>query len=733
MHELKVPPPKKILMPPSAQSSSTQGRIDSLTGLRFIAALLVFVHHFEGRFGFSGTGLPLANSAVSFFFVLSGFILTLVYGQRFENSHRRLPDANGFAKDVISFLKKRFARLWPLHFVCLLICVATVRYLNLDFWVIVTNLFLVHSWTGHFAYVDGLNNVSWSISTELFFCFAFPLFVTGGYRQFLWRYGFLILGTLGCLILLNFAIEFEWISRPTQTLIIRANPLMRLFEFATGILTAYLFTRAAKRVDRGVLADTTFEVGALSLVIVWWVFICWFDILKLVPVTPLVGNSVGTWIWFCSAAPLFALVVWTFTRSNGLLSKVLASPVMVHLGEISFAFYMIHSLVMRVIGAESAPSLIESKLTVVLLSLAASLAAAELLYQLVEMPCKDGVNALLNGPPIEAIARFRGAIGRVLFKPLTGIAVLVLLAATGVVHQNSLAEYEQARIGQIVQRSSAAHKQVEFVDASKLQGCLLEIDDDSIAVELAWKASDVFSLKRRTIYLMDRNMKRIKTEKIHWNIHSSAFSAEQKYDLVEFDRSEFPDLHRIMLAWENNKGERATLSKNRSASALELLELHCVDPELAAIDTFSMPAGKLRSVIEQLPQEQPYVPMGENATLCGYECLPTQEGGLLINLVWKLKPELTKRRVLNFLDEDTTLLGAYGDVAMLLFVRRVMKGPEERLFLDQLSIPPEKCKGARIITVGFWDEQAKQMVQIENGETLAEGTRLVIGRINHVD
>jgi len=105
----------------------------------------------------------------------------------------------------------------------------------------------------------------------------------------------------------------------------------------------------------------------------------------------------------------------------------------------------------------------------------------------------------------------------------------------------------------------------------------------------------------------------------------------------------------------------------------------------------------------------------------------------LINLVWKLKPELTKRRVLNFLDEDTTLLGAYGDVAMLLFVRRVMKGPEERLFLDQLSIPPEKCKGARIITVGFWDEQAKQMVQIENGETLAKGTRLVIGRINHVD
>jgi len=249
MHELKVPKPKPGPVSPQPEVPSTLGQIECLTGLRFIAALLVFIHHFDGRFGFTGTTLPLANSAVSFFFVLSGFILTFVYGDRLAGRRQHDRPTKKPAAEVFSFLIKRFARLWPLHFVCVLICVATVRYLNLDFGVVVANLFLVHSWIPHPSYVFALNNVSWSISTELFFCFAFPLLVMGGYRRFLWRYGYLIIGTLGCLILLDFAIDFKWIDRPALNLIVQANPLMRLFEFATGILTAYFYSRASEPVD----------------------------------------------------------------------------------------------------------------------------------------------------------------------------------------------------------------------------------------------------------------------------------------------------------------------------------------------------------------------------------------------------------------------------------------------------------------------------------------------------
>ncbi len=733
MHELKVPPPKPMLVSPPNDAPSIHGRIESLTGLRFFAALLVFVHHFDGRFGFSGTGLPLANNAVSFFFVLSGFILTLVYGRRFEDSHRHGTNSSRSATNLVSFLTKRIARLWPLHFVCLLICVATVRYLNLDFWVILTNLFLVHSWTGHAPFVTGLNNVSWSISTELFFCFAFPLLIVKGYRGFLWRYGLLIVGTFGGLILLHFAMDFHWINKQTLTLTVQANPLMRLFEFATGILTAYLFTRVPKQADYGVLTDTACEIGVLSLVSVWWFVFFKFEVLTLAFSTPLVSNSLGTWIWFCSATPLFGLVVWTFARSNGLISKFMASPAMVHLGEISFAFYMIHMIVIRVIDVEGDPTRIAGTLAIAL-SLVASLAAAELLYQLVEMPCKDGVNAFLNGRPVDSIAELTGAIRKVLLKPVTVVAALALMAVTGMVHQNSLTKYEQAQIRQIIQESSEAHKQVDFVDASNLRGCRLKIDDHSIKVELAWQLSDPtspkhFPLKRRKIYLLDENMKPLKTETIAWHLHNWSYKSQEAYDVIEFDRTEFPTMHRIMLAWENRDGQRASLAKNGHPSTLDLLELHCVDPEVAAIDTLSLPPGKLRNLIELMPLEKQHIPIGDNATLCAYECLPNPDGGLSVNLAWKLNPQLIERRVLNFLDENSAVVGNHGDVAMLQFVRREMKGPEERLYLDQISVPPEKCKGASTVTLGLWNEQEKKMVRIEKGETVSKGQRLIIGQI----
>ena len=188
-----------------------------------------------------------------------------------------------------------------------------------------------------------------------------------------------------------------------------------------------------------------------------------------------------------------------------------------------------------------------------------------------------------------------------------------------------------------------------------------------------------------------------------WYLHGYSFSADQTHDRLKIDLTEFPSLSRILLAWEDDKEERALLSKNGQTSALEFLELYCVEPEIAAIDTFSLPPGKLRSLIEQMPYDKSYIRVGKHATLCGYECLPNPDGGLSVNLAWKLKPELTERRVLNFLDENTTVVGNHGDVAMLQFVRRSMTGSEEKLFLDQMSVPPEKCRGASTITVGLWN------------------------------
>src|SRR5689334_25372956 len=94
-----------------ATTLDTSARLPSLTGLRFVAALLVFVHHSSHLMVFSDTAITeaygqLARNAasigVSFFFVLSGFVLTWSV-QPGDTAPR--------------FLRRRFFKIFPNHVV----------------------------------------------------------------------------------------------------------------------------------------------------------------------------------------------------------------------------------------------------------------------------------------------------------------------------------------------------------------------------------------------------------------------------------------------------------------------------------------------------------------------------------------------------------------------------------------------------------------------------------------
>src|SRR5688500_18317145 len=90
-------------------------KIDALTSLRFVAAALIVLHHSRGLFDFDQSlGDPFQLSqAVSFFFVLSGFILTYVYPSLGDTGARR-------------FFLARVARIWPAHVAAFLLIVALV-------------------------------------------------------------------------------------------------------------------------------------------------------------------------------------------------------------------------------------------------------------------------------------------------------------------------------------------------------------------------------------------------------------------------------------------------------------------------------------------------------------------------------------------------------------------------------------------------------------------------------
>src|SRR5262249_45008339 len=97
----------------SIGGSHQVAQLDALTGSRFVAAFAILVLH-SAALGYSLPPWLDLGQAVSYFFVLSGFIL----GYRYPE----LPDRRAVAR----FYWARFARIWPVHFFCLLLGVASL-------------------------------------------------------------------------------------------------------------------------------------------------------------------------------------------------------------------------------------------------------------------------------------------------------------------------------------------------------------------------------------------------------------------------------------------------------------------------------------------------------------------------------------------------------------------------------------------------------------------------------
>lgn len=97
-----------------------------------------------------------------FFYVLSGFILTYNYYSM---------------TDYKSYLVARIARVWPLHLTMLIVVIFALNYDVGNLSVLLANALAIQSWFPYSNYFYSYNAVSWSISTEIAFYVAFPLFL----------------------------------------------------------------------------------------------------------------------------------------------------------------------------------------------------------------------------------------------------------------------------------------------------------------------------------------------------------------------------------------------------------------------------------------------------------------------------------------------------------------------------------------------------------------------------
>jgi peptidoglycan/LPS O-acetylase OafA/YrhL len=256
---------------------------------------------------------------VTFFFILSGFILVYTYQEKFSRREIRYYD----------FIVARIARIYPMHVVTLLaaipIVVAEASSTYPQFFTrLIANVTLTQSFVPSESFYFSFNGVSWSISDEMFFYILFPLILP-------WRkpgpYVYSAYGIAAGIVLLIMLLSPGW----DQHYHFYINPLFRLIDFTSGIALYGLY----ERLSNNRISATYFglmELGSVGLFLLFFIF----------------HNSVPeVFRYSCYYWLPIGFVLLAFSFQGGFLSRILSSPTLVLAGEISYGFYLLHVLVIR--------------------------------------------------------------------------------------------------------------------------------------------------------------------------------------------------------------------------------------------------------------------------------------------------------------------------------------------------------------------------------------------------
>jgi len=457
--------------------SAPQNHIHALTGIRFVAALGVFVHHILGKLGVTFFNCPFGDGGVTFFFVLSGFILTYVYADRLTG-----------VADLPRFYFIRWARIWPLHVVTLAIYICCFMkfqhiYNNEEpTRRLIANVFLVHSWVPSYSWCFSFNSVSWSISTEAFFYAMFPMLV-------LRRTGFWIKYLLATIGIATFIFSVYVYSDSIQQTgwasvnpLVHCFPLVRLFEFMTGMAVGHIFlSRRRHSVERrSIWQDSLIEFGVIGLLCVYYHWQFNFPrTVHLPQMFHVLQAKIGPVL-------LYALIIFFFSHTRGIIGRFMGCRMMVYLGEISFAFYMIHLIVIQLLEQYEFRPLPMYHHGLMWAALVLSIAAASLLYHFVEIPAKGALLSLYDrgfGAAVkQAFSRLKTAIAR----PAVWASVAVVGVALFVLQNWTVDGMENKEAVRIIQNTKLFDKPIHFGSEAVLFGLVTNEEDSDVQVELLW-------------------------------------------------------------------------------------------------------------------------------------------------------------------------------------------------------------------------------------------------------
>lgn len=275
-----------------------------------------------------GPLLPFGNYGVTFFFILSGFVLTW--------------SAKPGTRPT-TFWWRRFARIYPAHLFALLLAIPVFYHVTPDpsqWWVkplsigvLLLSVFLVQGWSNEPSILFSGNPAAWTLTCEAFFYALHPALYRL-FRRFRARGALTITLTVVCAA---FLFRVGVILFPESWLTALPLPITRVSEFIIGIGLAHAMRHGW--LPRVKPIWCYIAGGAL---LVWLVLAARFGLAD--PLSRWVQLTANEWIIVVFSFTIVSIACRDIRGGRSLLRH----PVLVKLGEWSFCFYLVHATIMYV-------------------------------------------------------------------------------------------------------------------------------------------------------------------------------------------------------------------------------------------------------------------------------------------------------------------------------------------------------------------------------------------------
>ena len=288
-------------------------KLEQLTFTRFLAAISIVIFHygldvFPFNLGLANILLKQANVVVSYFFILSGFVMIIAYG-------------NNDKIEFGAFMKRRLARIYPAYFLAIIVFLIyfLVQFKPFDIKGLILNLTFLQSWIP--GYALSFNAPGWSLSVEMFFYMLFPLLFNYFYKRYSVNkllIPILLLFVVSQLLLhiLRYSTFYKGFPSASNDLIF-FFPLMHLSEFLVGNIAGLFFLKGIKKRNYDF-----YIVALISLIII------------------LLASHTSINYHNGMLAFVFVPLILLISSNNGTSTKILTSKSLIFLGEISYGVYI---------------------------------------------------------------------------------------------------------------------------------------------------------------------------------------------------------------------------------------------------------------------------------------------------------------------------------------------------------------------------------------------------------